>query len=132
VFNPSHEQGQQSSLIAGLDALAPHHPDAVLMALIDHPFVRASTVVALVAAFHQSRAPLVRPVFEGRHGHPVLFAQEVFDDLRTAPPDQGARAVVRGLGARVQDVEVDDPGVTFDIDTPEDYARAVACYGDQA
>jgi molybdenum cofactor cytidylyltransferase len=100
------------------------------MALIDHPFVRASTIVTLVSAFHQSRAPVVRPVFEGKHGHPVLFAQRIFDDLRAAPPDQGARAVVRGLGARVLDVEVNDPGVTLDIDTPEDYARVLASLGD--
>jgi molybdenum cofactor cytidylyltransferase len=125
VFNPAHESGQLSSLVAGLDALAPHHPEAILVALVDQPLVRASTVVHLVAEFHRAPAPVVRPVFEGRRGHPVLFAQETFALLRAAPPDEGARAVVRALGEQVRDVEVDDPGVVLDVDTPEDYERAL-------
>jgi CTP:molybdopterin cytidylyltransferase MocA len=125
VFNAAHEQGQLSSLLAGLDALAPHHPDAILVALVDQPLVRASTVVRIVAEFHRDPAPVVRPVFGGRRGHPVLFARETFADLRAAPPGEGARAVVRALGDRVRDIEVDDPGVIFDVDTPGDYERAL-------
>jgi CTP:molybdopterin cytidylyltransferase MocA len=53
----------------------------------------------------------------------VLFKREVFDGLRTADPRLGARAVVRADPARVLDVDVGDPGVIVDIDTPEDYAR---------
>jgi molybdenum cofactor cytidylyltransferase len=54
----------------------------------------------------------------------VLFKRAVFDELRAADPDVGARAVVRADRSRVRDVEVDDPGVALDIDTPDDYFRA--------
>jgi molybdenum cofactor cytidylyltransferase len=124
VTNPDPDRGQLSSIIVGLDALMPHHPDAVLVTLVDQPLVRASTVLALTAAFHESHAPVVRPAFEGRHGHPVLFSAEVFPALRAAPAEQGARAVVHAAGPRVCTVAVDDPGVTFDVDTPEDFERA--------
>jgi CTP:molybdopterin cytidylyltransferase MocA len=41
-----------------------------------------------------------------------------------APISEGARAVVRAhRGDRVE-IEVDDPGVVADIDTPEAYAAA--------
>jgi molybdenum cofactor cytidylyltransferase len=66
----------------------------------------------------------VRASYRGVHGHPVLFKRAVFDELRAADPHVGARAVVRADPARVRDVEVNDRGVTLDIDTPEDYFRA--------
>jgi molybdenum cofactor cytidylyltransferase len=125
VFNPAHEQGQLASLVAGLDALAPHHPDAVLVALVDQPLVRAETIVALVEALHREPAAIVRPAYQGRHGHPVLFARETFDALRAAPLEEGARAVVHAWRDRVFHVPVDDAGVVDDIDTPADYIRVV-------
>jgi molybdenum cofactor cytidylyltransferase len=128
VFNPEHDRGQLSSLVAGLDRAASREPDAVLMALIDHPLVRASTIETLVTTFQRTHAPVVRPTFKGRHGHPVLFGREMFDSLRMAPPEQGAKTVVRGLGSRVEDVEVDDPGVVVDVDTPDDYARVTSTF----
>lgn len=131
VANPQFAQGQLSSIRAGLDALAPHHAGAVVVALIDHPFVRATTIASLVAAFHVSRAPVVRPSFDGRHGHPVLFSAEVFDALRSAPLEGGARTVVHASAERVQTVPVDDPGVVLDIDTPEDYDAAMRLMGFQ-
>jgi molybdenum cofactor cytidylyltransferase len=66
----------------------------------------------------------VRPVYRGQRGHPILFARTVFEALRRAPPEEGARFVVRALGDRVRDVVVDDPGITTDIDTPEAYTQA--------
>ena len=47
----------------------------------------------------------------------------MFDELRRADPEAGARAVVRAHQGAVLNVDVDDPGVVGDIDTPEDYRR---------
>ncbi len=55
-------------------------------------------------------------------GHPVLFRDVVFDELRTADPAIGAKAVVRARAGEVLDVDVDDPGVVRDVDAPDDYA----------
>jgi CTP:molybdopterin cytidylyltransferase MocA len=52
----------------------------------------------------------------------VIFKQRLFDALRRADPSAGAKAVLRANP--IEDVEVPDPGVAEDIDTPEDYARA--------
>jgi CTP:molybdopterin cytidylyltransferase MocA len=82
--------------------------------------------VTLVAAYHRTRAPVVRPVYRGRHGHPVVFARNIWPALKAAPAGEGARAVVRALGDAVCDIEVDDAGVTIDVDTPEDYRRLIA------
>ena len=125
VFNPAHEAGQLSSLIAGLDALEALGADAAVVALVDHPAVRVGTVVALIDAWRRGRPPVVRPMFTGRHGHPVVFDRAVWPSLRAAPLAEGARPVVRALAGQVVDVAVDDPGVTLDLDRPEDYAALI-------
>ncbi len=124
VENPHPEQGQLSSVVAALAAIDHPGASAMLVTLVDAPFVSAETARALIAAWRRTRAPVVRPVRGGRHGHPVIFDRAVFDALRHADPALGAKAVVRAYGAAVLDVEVDDDGAFQDIDTPEDYARA--------
>lgn len=123
VFNADHVKGQLSSLLAGLDHLS-QEPDAVVMLLVDHPFVRPATVERMLDAFERTGAPVVYPTFEQRKGHPVLFGREALARLRATPFDEGARAVVRAFGERCVEVAVDDPGVRLDIDTPEDFERA--------
>ena len=51
----------------------------------------------------------------------MLFDRSVFDELRRAPLDVGAKAVVRAHAARVVNVAVDDEGCLIDVDTPVDY-----------
>jgi molybdenum cofactor cytidylyltransferase len=121
VPNPRPDEGQLSSLVAGLDALDRPGVEAALVTLVDVPLVEASTIGLLLARAGASAAPILRAVHRGRHGHPVIFKRALFEPLRRADPSIGAKAIVRA--ARVEDVEVDDPGVVEDVDTPEDYAR---------
>jgi molybdenum cofactor cytidylyltransferase len=121
VVNPQPERGQLSSLIAGLDALDRPGIVSVLVTLVDVPLVNASTVATLLDRAGSSAAPILRAVHRNRHGHPVVFKCETFDALRHADPSIGAKAVLRAYA--VEDVEIDDPGVVEDVDTPEDYAR---------
>jgi len=126
VENRRRDEGQLSSVLAGLAVADRPGVEAVLVHLVDVPLVRAGTVRAVMDAFSSTHAPVVRPVAGGRRGHPVLFARHVFDDLRRADPAVGAKAVVRVHAAEVCDVEVDDEGACRDVDTPEDYARLAA------
>lgn len=121
VMNPFHQTGQLSSVQAAVRAARVAGARGLLVVPVDMPLVRVATVRALLGAFHAGGAPIVRPLYQGRHGHPVIFSRLVFDDLLAADPNVGARAVVRGRGAA--DVEVDDPGVLEDVDTPADYER---------
>ncbi len=121
VENPKADEGQLSSVLAGLAAADRPGARAILVTPVDAPMIAPATVAALLAAYRSSAAPVVRAVHLGRHGHPVIFAREVFEDLRHADPTLGARAVLRAHAARVVDVDVEDPGVLGDIDTPADY-----------
>lgn len=126
-------QGQLSSLLAGLAAVEDPQLEAILVTLVDVPLVRPASVAAIVHAWRQTRAPIVRPVEPSpslrtdgaRHGHPVVFDRAVFDDLRQADPAVGAKAVFAVHASRRLDVPVADDGAYEDVDTPADYRRVV-------
>jgi len=122
VPNPRADAGQLSSILAGLDHLTPASSGVVVMP-VDVPLVSARVLQRLVRAAQGPGVGIARATHAGKHGHPVLFTRTVFDELRRADPAVGARAVVRADPGRLRDVEVDEPGVTVDIDTPDDYFR---------
>jgi molybdenum cofactor cytidylyltransferase len=123
VENPEYESGQWSSLVRGLNAIDRPGVAAALVTLVDVPFVTAATIRAVVERYHQTHAVVVRPVRDDQHGHPVLFDRSVFDQIRGASPDAGAKPVVRALATAAGDVVVDDPGAFLDIDTMDEYQR---------
>lgn len=114
-------QGQLSSLLAGLAAVDDAQLEAVLVTLVDVPLVRPESVSAIVHAWRQTRAPIVRPVDGHRHGHPVVFDRTVFEDLRQADQNVGAKAVFATHASRRLDVPIKDDGAFVDMDTPDDY-----------
>jgi molybdenum cofactor cytidylyltransferase len=121
VENPAADGGQLTSVLAGLAVADRPGVRGILVTPVDAPRIAASTVAALLAAFRSTAAPVVRAVHNGRHGHPVIFARAVFQELRHADVSVGARAVVRAHAGRVVEVDVDDAGVLGDVDTPGDY-----------
>lgn len=125
VVNTNADLGQLSSLIAGLNAADRPGVRGILVTPVDAPFIRSSTVAALLARFTETSATIVRATFRGRHGHPVIFGRGVFDDLRRADHAVGAKAVLRAHRAAIVDVDTSDPGVVHDIDHPEEYERVL-------
>lgn len=126
VVNEHYESGQLSSLLAGLRAIDRPGVNAMLLTLVDVPLVSAATVRAVVERYRATDAPIVRPVRGALHGHPVLIARSLFDAIRTADPSRGAKSIVRAHASAAGDVVIEDAGAFLDIDTPDDYARAVA------
>ena len=121
VRNPDPSRGQLSSLLAGMDAVLTARTEALMMTLVDVPLVRVSTVIAVIDEWRRSRAPIVRPAIGERHGHPVIFDRAVFDEIRRAGLDVGAKSVVRAHEHEIVNVPVDDEGCVRDVDTPADY-----------
>jgi molybdenum cofactor cytidylyltransferase len=124
VRNPDPSRGQLSSLWVGLEVLD-DNTAALLMTLVDVPMLRPSTITAVVEAWRETHAPIVRPAMGDRHGHPVLFDRATFDELRRAPLSQGAKAVVHEHADQMVNVTVDDPGCLIDIDTPREYEQII-------
>ena len=129
IEHPGWEQGQLSSLLAGLKAIDDALLEAALVTLVDVPLVRPSTVAEVIAVWRRTRAPIVRPADGQRHGHPVMFDRSIFADLRAADPNTGAKAVFAIHRDRIVNVEVNDAGAFEDVDTPEDYKKVLRADG---
>ena len=124
IVNRDYQQGQTSSLQAGLKALgsgAGMSVEAVLLCLVDHPAVPAEVVRALIAAFLATRSPVVIPTSKGQRGHPVLIGRTLFDELLGLSPEAGANSVIRKYREATQFVEVGDAGILLDVDDPATY-----------
>ncbi|MBO4903108.1 MAG: NTP transferase domain-containing protein [Lachnospiraceae bacterium] len=66
-------------------------------------------------------ADCVRPVYDGRPGHPVLIGKRVFSAVLGYMGPGGLKGALKDAGATTVSEEVNDPGILFDADTPEDY-----------
>lgn len=128
VLNPDYASGQSSSLKIGLAALS-SRSDAVMFLLGDQPGVTTEVIDRLIMAYQRTGAAIVVPEYGGELGNPVLFAREMFGDLRAITGDTGAREVVRANEARRLTVPVDGIAPPPDVDTPEAYAALLAAWG---
>jgi CTP:molybdopterin cytidylyltransferase MocA len=125
VLNPEWEQGQLSSICAGLRSLVGIDIDGIILCPVDHPLVTERLVGGLVEQFYDARKAIVLPTYNGRRGHPVIFSNELFGELLAAPPEQGARSVVWGHAADVLEVPTDEEGVVLNLNDPDMLRRAV-------
>lgn len=120
VHNPHYPEGLSTSLRAGIGAVSEAHSGAVVL-LGDMPRVTAGIVNALIEQFHADQdGAICQPTVDGRPGNPVLWPREFFPEILDIWGDNGARQLLERYAARVSRIEVDDAGIHFDIDTPDD------------
>jgi molybdenum cofactor cytidylyltransferase len=132
VGNADYDRGQLSSLVAGLRVIDRPGVAAALVTLVDVPLVSPATVRAVVARYRETHAPIVRPTSGDRHGHPLLIDRSLFAELRAADPESGAKPVVRAHASAAGDLPIADEGAFLDIDTAEEYARAIGGISDRS
>ena len=114
VHNANWEEGMLSSIVAGLDSLPPGSEGAVLWP-VDHPCVSSALARSLIESFTAGDKLIALPVHDGRRGHPVLFSAGLFDELRAAPREVGARHVVRSHADDIIEVVTDEDGVLLNL-----------------
>jgi molybdenum cofactor cytidylyltransferase len=120
VVNSNYRDGQLSSLLVGLENVSAE-AEAILLCLVDNPFITSEMVDRVVRTFSETNAPVVIPTFQGKRGHPSLFARSMFEQLRHAPPEEGARHVVYANEDKIVEVEIPERAVVVGINTPDDY-----------
>jgi molybdenum cofactor cytidylyltransferase len=123
VVCAEYAHGQAASLRCGLEAL-PASAGAVVVLLVDQPRVTAALINRLIAAFEAApEAAAVAPRYRGQRGTPVLLAQPLFAEVCALEGDPGARPMLTRYADAIHWLDVDDPAVVEDADTPEDYER---------
>ena len=129
AVNRQPERGMLSSLQCGLREL-PSETGAVIFSPVDYPSCQGTTVARIADEFRNRfrthACDVVIPIYRGVKGHPVCISRRVVDELLELPFTGQAREIIRGRIGTTVFIEVDDPGITTDVDTPEDYRSLMA------
>lgn len=123
IYNKDFAKGEMlSSIQCGVGALT-HPTQAMLIGLGDQPQVQERSVRMVCDAFIETKSNIVVPSFQMRRGHPWLVARPFWDELLNLKSPQSPRDFLNTHSENIQYVNVDDPGILADLDTPEDYQR---------
>ena len=122
VINPDYNQGMASSLRQGLLAMDPGS-EAFLVLLADQPGIGPEIINTLILRFRQTdpKRGIVRPVYRGLRGHPVLIGVRYLQEALQLQGDVGARRILLNHPGDILEIEVDRDDILKDIDTPEEY-----------
>jgi molybdenum cofactor cytidylyltransferase len=119
VWNGRYESGMASSIAAGLGSRAVAGADGVMIMLSDMPGLTADALGLLIAAFDGSQGKaIVRAVFDGARGNPVILPSSLRPALLALEGDVGARSIIERCGLPIIEVEI-GAAAQLDVDTPE-------------
>lgn len=125
MLNPEAQLGMGNSIAYGVRATEKGRAWCILPA--DMPWVRQSTTRRIVTKLKDG-APITAPFHQGRRGHPVGFSRTFHNQLLSLTGDSGARDILMMESDQVAHVDVDDPGIFMDIDTPEDLTAQIGSF----
>lgn len=111
-----------SSLRAGIRAVD-SRSEAVLIVLVDMPFVSSRLLKRIIRSYERTRPRIVALSFKGTQAPPVLFDKSLFAELVNLRGDAGAKTVIERHGNEVKRLEVYDGRILMDVDTPADLRR---------
>jgi molybdenum cofactor cytidylyltransferase len=115
---PDATSGMGHSLSWGVaHAMKTFDMQILVVALADMPSVKSETIQHLLAQAHTT-GDIVAPIYQGKRGNPVVFQTMHFEKLSRLNGDRGASQFLKN--EKVILLEVDDPGIHKDIDSPED------------
>ncbi len=128
IVNLHFKEGRATSLRAGALALS-DDADPIVVLNVDQP--RPSDLISrLIEAHAASDTPISRPVFGKEHGHPIILAGSLLEELRSVEEEsQGLLGVVNAHRDEMQDVDLEDERVLVHFNTPEEYKEGLAKFG---
>jgi molybdenum cofactor cytidylyltransferase len=118
VVNEHYSRGMFSSVRAGVAQVS---TPRFFIALGDQPQISAEVYRGLLAA---EPAEVVLPVYQGRRGHPILLGAAVRAAILQPEAAEATVTLKDILGQfKTHQLDIDDPAIIFDVDTPEDYQQ---------
>ncbi|CAN7588098.1 nucleotidyltransferase family protein [Peribacillus frigoritolerans] len=116
VYNENFDQGMFHSIQKGCSEV---NAPTFFLTPGDCPLVKKETVQLLA----KHKGNVVIPSFDYKGGHPIKLSSEVKQKILETNPESNLRVVLGGY--EKQYMNVDDAGVLMDVDTPEDYQKAI-------
>ncbi|MED4228770.1 nucleotidyltransferase family protein [Neobacillus cucumis] len=119
VYNENFHQGMFTSIQKGCNEVK---TSAFFITPGDCPLVKKETV-QLIA---EHKGNVVIPSFQYKGGHPIKLSNQVKQNILKTDSESNLRAVLNSFEKEY--LNVNDPGVLMDIDTQDDYQKAIQYY----
>lgn len=141
AVNTDYHSGMASSLKTGISYLLtdtfktqPLKTQATMVLLADMPDIKPTTIDALIEVLEIEStdndanptfkpALAIVPTYNHSRGNPVVLKAQLFDQLLDLDADVGARHLLKTCPDVVKVVAVNDSGILFDCDTPDDLSN---------
>lgn len=120
TLNPDFQFGMLSSVQWGIRHLPPD-ARAALIFLGDQPWISPETIDRVIDEYKKKNRGLVLPVHKKTGGHPLLLDLKYRKEIETLDPDTGLRELLSRHPEDILRVEIADPDILRDMDTPADY-----------
>lgn len=125
IVNPHPELGMFSSIQCAARWTG-WHPTLThwVIVLGDQPHLRPETLKEMIDFANRHPAKICQPGAGGHAKHPVFLSHRAFNELAISN-HQTLKEFLHANAADVALAEMNDPGLNFDIDSPEDYEEAL-------
>lgn len=147
--NPDYQQGMSSSLRLGMQMLQKINRsttpddatinaaenalfiDSAVILLGDQPLVTSHIIDALLTARQMTNKRIIAPLYQGKRGHPLLFAADLFPEFLHISGDEGGRSIIENHRTEVATIERAEITSQYDVDTWEAYQQVVTIWNQQ-
>jgi len=131
IVNPEPEEGMFSSIRCAArredwSADLTH----VVISLGDQPHLKSDALRQLMVFATQNSERICQPSLKGRAKHPVCLPRGQFSELALTDAPM-LKHFLEQHQELISLIELEDEGLSLDLDTPEDYEKAVRKFGDQ-
>ena len=128
IANPKPERGMFGSIRcaaswSGWNSALTHW----IIVLGDQPHLRGETLKQLTGFAASQPDRICQPGWRGRPRHPVALPKVIFERLKNSR-EETLKQFLQNNASAVAVREMDDPGLDFDLDTPEDYEKALRLF----
>ncbi len=121
TVNENYRREMFSSIQKGFSTI--HNADAILLGLIDHPFITKEIIDTLISNYKEGE--ILLPAYGGRRGHPIILPFSLKEEILKADPLKfSLRDIIHKHENLVRVVAIDNEAILFDMDTKNDYERA--------
>lgn len=142
LVNKQSEQGLSSSLACGIQYAIDHDFDSALITLADKGFIAPSSIEKILKVSQKQLEIALVPYYRAERGntnyekakqgqanhehttrgHPVYVPKSQFKNILDLKDKNGAKSLFTPQNSHT--LELADPGICFDVDTPEDLQEA--------
>lgn len=119
IVNRDSRLGISHSIHLALKELEHENTD-FLFAVCDQPYLKSSTIEALVKGFYESKKGLACLCFKGEPGNPAIFSGRYRKELMELTGDKGGKKIIRAHLSDAFLLEVESAAELKDIDNMSD------------